>query len=343
MSTATSTLTPEQTQSILATWKEAGPSEAEHDEFIANALLRLSDPVQVKALVDDVAQLAQLAAEIDETFVDVEKILWVVVYLFWPIGIPLMGQWVGFKERWRTCLRSSCVLASTTADILKRFDEIYLDKVEKIQTEQDRLAAMQALDALTKELDANDQSADMSRQFLDLKRDIEAFVNKFNLSATKTAIEPLLADIATLDEQIISAQKAIGGASGSIVAALRLGARASSVVASLEEQREKKVESIRDLRRAMKAMTELVEPSPKLASEQIVAPDIGLMLSKLVVFSEIWSSVRSQNVQFRAHIAGGLEAATNSRFKSEVKLARAQCKPLEAGLLEYKKQLESWV
>jgi hypothetical protein len=37
----------------------------------------------------------------------------------------------------------------------------------------------------------------MSREFLELKRDIEAFVNRFNTSALETAINPLLKDIET--------------------------------------------------------------------------------------------------------------------------------------------------
>ena len=45
------------------------------------------------------------------------------------------------------------------------------------------------------ELQNNDQSDKMSREFLELKRDIEAFVNRFNLSARETAIDPMLKDI----------------------------------------------------------------------------------------------------------------------------------------------------
>ena len=45
------------------------------------------------------------------------------------------------------------------------------------------------------ELQNNDQSDKMSRKFLELKRDIEAFVNRFNLSARETAIDPMLKDI----------------------------------------------------------------------------------------------------------------------------------------------------
>lgn len=35
----------------------------------------------------------------------------------------------------------------------------------------------------------------MSREFLDLKRDIEAFVNRFNTASRETAINPMLQDI----------------------------------------------------------------------------------------------------------------------------------------------------
>lgn len=51
----------------------------------------------------------------------------------------------------------------------------------------------------------NDQSASMSREFLDLKRDIEAFVNRFNVSARETAINPMLKDIeACVSAKVVS-------------------------------------------------------------------------------------------------------------------------------------------
>ncbi|EGO20233.1 hypothetical protein SERLADRAFT_400384 [Serpula lacrymans var. lacrymans S7.9] len=53
--------------------------------------------------------------------------------------------------------------------------------------------------------------------------------------------------------------------------------------------------------------------------------------------------VRSQAVQFREHLKAGLEASTNMRFKNEVKVARAVCKPLMEGLAEYKAKLEGWI
>jgi hypothetical protein len=49
----------------------------------------------------------------------------------------------------------------------------------------------------------------------------------------------------------------------------------------------------------MTAMTELVipAPAPKLAGEQITAPDIAAMLRGLGVFAELWVSVSSVTAQ----------------------------------------------
>ncbi|KAF6744295.1 hypothetical protein DFP72DRAFT_826182, partial [Ephemerocybe angulata] len=40
-------------------------------------------------------------------------------------------------------------------------------------------------------------------------------------------------------------------------------------------------------------------------------PDIALICEKLVLFAEIWSSVRSQTVQFQETLEGGMDALTN--------------------------------
>ncbi|RXW11185.1 hypothetical protein EST38_g14669, partial [Candolleomyces aberdarensis] len=72
-----------------------------------------------------------------------------------------------------------------------------------------------------------------------------------------------------------------------------------------------------------------------------VKPDIALICEKLVLFAEIWSSVRSQTVQFQEHLKGGMEAVTNLRFKREVRLARTVCGPLQGGLAKYATELEN--
>lgn len=91
-------LSPEDSRKILLRWKKEGPTEKELEEFITTALGQLTNGDRTKAFANNISQIAQIAAEIDKTFVDVEKILWVVVYLAWPIGIPLLQQWISFKD-----------------------------------------------------------------------------------------------------------------------------------------------------------------------------------------------------------------------------------------------------
>jgi hypothetical protein len=112
-------------------------------------------------------------------------------------------------------------------------------------------------------------------------------------------------------------------------------------------------------------------------------PDILLMCDQLVLFANLWSyvrrfdlvshfvsqrltisirfQIRSQAVQFRSIIQGGLGAATNTvrlkfkdnersfiayctsqGFKMQIKLARDVCEPLQDGLRKYKAHLASW-
>jgi hypothetical protein len=92
-----SILSAEECQTILQRWKATGVSDEEREEYLKAALSLFADEEQVKGLADNISNLADLAASIDGTFVEVEKILWIVAYLFWPIGIPLLQEWVGYK------------------------------------------------------------------------------------------------------------------------------------------------------------------------------------------------------------------------------------------------------
>jgi hypothetical protein len=114
------TVTPlslEEIPSILLRWEKDGLTDEEKDEFLTASLQLLTDKAAVQGFGDNIAQVAQLAADIDKTFTDVETILWAVVYFAWPIGIPLMRQWVSFKEVGRNRIEHTepCPLAHLIA------------------------------------------------------------------------------------------------------------------------------------------------------------------------------------------------------------------------------------
>ena len=99
-------LSAEECQTILQRWKSTGASDEEREEYLKAALSLFADEELVKAFADNISHLADLAASIDKTFVEVERILWIVVYLFWPVGIPLMQEWVTYKTVSRVCQSS---------------------------------------------------------------------------------------------------------------------------------------------------------------------------------------------------------------------------------------------
>ncbi|EGN94756.1 hypothetical protein SERLA73DRAFT_187809 [Serpula lacrymans var. lacrymans S7.3] len=211
---------------------------------------------------------------------------------FIPPSLYRIGLILLFTKRWRACLRRSCEVAAENVDILRRFDMVYLAKVENVQTEQDRIAAIQALEPFIDELEKNDHSVQMSQEFLTLKRDIAEFIGRFALKASEFGIESRK-DIAVLEEQIKSAQATIEIVGVGILEGLGLGSRASSLVASLKAQRDKKAENFRDLQLTLAALKKLEAPhlQSQLSNYQPEEPNINLMLERLVVFAEIWSSV----------------------------------------------------
>lgn len=68
-------------------------------------------------------------------------------------------------------------------------------------------------------------------------------------------------------------------------------------------------------------------------------PDINLICERLVMFGEIWQSVRTESIRFQTHLKLGMDAVSDARFRQEVRLARDTCGPLQAGLEKYAAQL----
>ncbi|EGN94763.1 hypothetical protein SERLA73DRAFT_187819 [Serpula lacrymans var. lacrymans S7.3] len=262
-----------------------------------------------------------------------------------------LDEWKGYKADWVKHLSTSRDVASKHVALLKRFDEVFLNMVESIATVQDRKDVIAELQEFIDE--KHDDSLEMSQNFLNLKRDIQAFVSRFEewikdkeieLAAQakklKDEITTLQGEIEVLDKKIKDATTALAACAGllNVVGMIVAG----SVLAAFQAERQGKVtkligkqNDLIDVNRKQAALAHLKTDFDGLK------PDIALICDKLVLFAEIWSSVRSQAVQFQEHLKGGSSAGSNMRFKLEVRLARKVCQPLMAGLERYATELEN--
>ncbi|RXW21444.1 hypothetical protein EST38_g4409 [Candolleomyces aberdarensis] len=256
-------------------------------------------------------------------------------------------------QRWITHLNLSRDVASEHVAILKRFDQVYIDMVLSIQTEQDRNDVILELEYFINE--DHDRSTEMSQGFLTLKRDIDDFVVRFDAYIETTSaeleqqavelqqvIEQLKTAIQSLDEQIVDAAVALlasAAAAETIVGLIGL-AVAGTILLVLIGQRVAKTIELSDRQNELEDVNKKQEGLAKVKTEfDGLRPDIFLICDKLVLFGEIWSSVRNQSVQFRESLKGGMDATTNIRFRKELELARKLCTPLANGLEKYATQL----
>ncbi|KAJ2912436.1 hypothetical protein MD484_g7985, partial [Candolleomyces efflorescens] len=187
-------LSLEECLTILRRWQKDGPTDAERDTFVAKASSLLSSSEQVKLFQERVAKCAKLANDVDRVFLG-QTVKLLAASMSFPFLYAAVKEWQGLTDRWRACIRLSCELATDTANILQRFDTLCLSLLETIETEQDRLNAIAALEPFIAELSNNDKSAEMSRQFMELKRDVHDFGGKVNFSMKQNAIIPLTSDI----------------------------------------------------------------------------------------------------------------------------------------------------
>ncbi|RXW19271.1 hypothetical protein EST38_g6584 [Candolleomyces aberdarensis] len=173
-------LTYDEVLQIIERWKTEGITDEERDAFLEVAV-GATGRTDLPGFQQIISDIADSAKKIDAAFDQVDSsFTWITtleLIVQYPEIINYYAQWKGHKDNWRSCLRQSFNVADESIDVLQRFDQVYLSQVENIKTEQDRLNAIQALQQFIDE--KHDHSDTMSRDFLNLKRDIQSFVEKF--------------------------------------------------------------------------------------------------------------------------------------------------------------------
>ncbi|KAF6744264.1 hypothetical protein DFP72DRAFT_929589 [Ephemerocybe angulata] len=341
-------------QLALDRWKadERSQSEAESDAFVQDAIRQLSDSALVSQFEANVKQSGTWANEVDSSFARVMNNFVDIVNRYgrdFPALGGFLNEWRGLNQQWIQHLLLSRDVAAEHSAILRRFDRVFLDMVLHIQTDQDRLDVIVELEEFINE--EHDNSHKMSRAFLELKRDIRNFVQRLDryideqgtalldaAKALRTQIEALTAEISALDEQINSTRLALA-ISGGLLNVIGM-ITAGSLLATYQNRRN---ERDNDRTQRQNELNEVNRRQAALAFLKIdvanLQPDIDLICERLFLFAEIWSSVRTQSIQFRSHIQGGMDAVTNMRFRREVQLAQDVCAPLVRGLELYSAEL----
>ncbi|RXW18085.1 hypothetical protein EST38_g7781 [Candolleomyces aberdarensis] len=341
---------------VLDRYKTEGVTRAESDEFIKGAIKELDN--DTGKLSDNVGQVGVWAIEVDEAFDRVTRGLTNLVASYGSDFPPLndfLSEWKGYNQA--SCLTAVCFStyahSSEHVSVLNRFDQVFLDMVGMIQTDQDRQDVIYELGSFASE--DHDRSKEMSEGFMNLKTDIEDFVVRFDAYIEKTDAElqeqatQLQQQIEQLKSLILDLDKAIAEATGALLESAAAAETmvgvvgivvAGTVLAVLLAERIANTIALADSQKELKDVNAKQEGLANIKSEfDGLRPDIALICAKLVLFAEIWNSVRDQTVHFQDQLKIGLEQVNNERFKLEIELARKLCKPLIDGLNKYAEQL----
>ncbi|KAF6744317.1 hypothetical protein DFP72DRAFT_929721 [Ephemerocybe angulata] len=337
-------------QKILQSYRTEGVKQEESDQFVQDAINELDK--DQGDFANNVGEVATWAIQVDEAFNSVTRGLNALVNDFGGDFPPLAGyygEWSNYNQRWVDHLALSRDVASEHMSVLKRFDKIFITMVESIQTDQDRLDVIAELGQFTNE--DHDRSLEMSQGFLNLKRDVEDFTTRFDAWVETTSAEleerakELQVEIENINKELQSLDKQIQDATAALLASAAGAATmigviglvvAGTTVAVLIAQRIAKGKELSSKKKELEDVNRKQKELAKIKSDfDGLRPDIALICEKLVLFAEIWSSVRSQTVQFQETLKGGMDALTNIRFKAELRLARELCTPLTEGLEKY--------
>ncbi|KAF6748031.1 hypothetical protein DFP72DRAFT_1146861 [Ephemerocybe angulata] len=331
-------------QKVLQSYQTQGVGQAESDQFVQGAIDQLQN--DKGSFADNVNQVATWAIEVDEAFDRVKRGLYALVNDFGKDFPPLAGyyaEWTIYNQKWVDHLSLSRDVASEHAAVLKRFDQVFIEMVQSIKTNQDRLDVIAELGQFINE--DHDRSSEMSQGFLNLKRDVEDFVGRFDawIATTSAQLEErakeLQVEIDNLKQELQSLDKQIQEATAALLTSAAGAATmfgiiglivAGTTLAVLIAQRITKGNTLLSKKNELKDVNRKQVELAKIKSDFD-----ALICDRLVLFAEIWSSVRNQSVQFQETLKGGMGALTNMRFKSELRLARGLCTPLAAGLEKY--------
>jgi outer membrane murein-binding lipoprotein Lpp len=340
---------------LLTNWKSNdGPTDQEIIAYANAASEQLKDPSMKGKFEENVKQVGTWANEIDANFDIVTRKFKDMKDEFgqdFPDFPKYYDEWLVFKARWVALLQDSRDVASQTVATLKRFDKIFIEMVLQIKTPEDREEVIVELQSFIDE--DHSESVRLSQGFLNLKRDIEDFVTRLDQFIAQTGaqlaqrakelkaeIETLEGEITVLDGQIKATETAliVTGALTSLLGVIIAG----SILAAYQSQRADKVKTLNQKRAELADVNRKQEALAHLQSEfDGTKPTIALICERLVLFGEIWTSVRSQAIQFQEMLKKGMNAQTNMRFKAEITLARDECQPLQNGLERYAVELEN--
>ncbi|TEB33804.1 hypothetical protein FA13DRAFT_1789631 [Coprinellus micaceus] len=358
MSTA-STLTYEEVKAILSQWKASGTTPEQQDQFFDDATRDLQDPEKDKEYQANVEQVGVWANEVDAAFGRVMRSMEDMVQRYGSQFPELAGfrdDWNGYNARWVSHLALSRDVASEDVTILRRFDQIFLAMVENIVTDQDREDAIIELQSFIDE-DHSDSDR-MAKGFYALQADIQKFLDRFNkyvedkgeelkqrAKELQVTINGLQSTISDLNWEIAAAIIALIGAAlgATTILGLLLGVVAAEATLMLLVAR--RLDAELKLQQAQRDLAEVNATQKVLAyikTEFVgLKPDINLICEKLGLFGDIWQGIRSDSIRFQTQLKKGLEPVSDARFKREIRLERAMCKPMQAGLEMYASVLEN--
>ncbi|KAF8678334.1 hypothetical protein RHS04_05703 [Rhizoctonia solani] len=358
MAAATAPPSQAHLDAALNKFKTEGVSQKESDEFVQGVIDELDNDSGQGKFAENVSQVAEWAAQVDESFSKVTYGLKDMNDKYGTTFPPLrtfLSEWQGYNQRWTTHLALSRDVASEHAAVLQRFDNVFLYMVKSIETDQDRKDVIVELESFANENHGDSQR--MAEGFRSLKRDIEGYVVRFDAWVQTTStelkqqaqdlqkvIEDLQAKIEELDKKIIEATAALLGSAAAIetvVGLVGVIVAGTTLAIALAERIDKTItlsnkrQELAEVNRQQEALAHV-----KTAFDGL-KPDIALICQKLSLFGEIWSSVQAQTRAFQETLRGGMEAVTNFRFKKDVELAQKLCTPLRNGLERYATLLEN--
>ncbi|KIJ63534.1 hypothetical protein HYDPIDRAFT_40949 [Hydnomerulius pinastri MD-312] len=328
-------------------------SEQEKIKFLQDAVEALKDKGNVEKFTEAIKFIGRVAVYTDEAFDKINRTLLKFVRESGSDFPEIEGyqtRWAGYQATWQKNLKYSRELANVASGDYKRYNEIFLEIVDRIKIASDIPEAAAALNAFGEETPPPNLDG-LSYKFQELQRDVAEFKKDFDEYAKNKGVEleeeakELAEKIDGLEKAITDLDKKIKDATIALAVVTPFfwigGIVAGSMLAKYNSERKDKQADLDKARTDLEDVNRKQKALAHIKSEfDGLTPSFTIISLSLGIFADTWASFHGQAIQFSSTLSKLQDPQKIPVvFKLSVKLARDMAEPLQHALEVYANEI----
>jgi len=303
----------------------------------------------VKISVDQIKELGKTAISTDSAFVTVSRAFEQFVKDYgttFPKTKEFLTKWNVHHEAWKKLLRESRDFASATSGEYKRYDEVYLNFIQKMKDKDDLDEAIAGLTRFSNNkkieipMDYADKFKELGEQIKFFREDFDKYLKDQGKELT-AKVKELQEKLKVAEDTAKRCDQIIRDTAKYVEFIPFIGFFAKEITeACMPDTVNKRNKAQADAKLYKTQIDEANKAQQGLAQMQTqfaaLDSEFQIICGALAIFANTWAYFHSEALKFANSMKGYDNVKDLPRiFKSEVDLSRAIAKPLQEGLDAY--------